>query len=349
MNNSVRAAMLPSVLTVLLIAVFLPWLVVNSGERFEFTVLDAIRGLTSSHGSDPSNFRIGDFASFISIYKDTYLAFAFGVIFYAISIAFVVFGAAFKERRKAALGPSGVSAIASVMAWIFGIESLKSHILSDGQLGSAYSGQISGFLDSAVTPGFGPLIVLAAGIMALAYYFIKEQPEKSSDFEAKVEGTIADEDEEIPKETIPSSNSASESREPRLEERTRPESVNIVRIVYKSSGTAALLAFIGAIFGFLGIGHIYVGRVGRGFLILISGFVLYAFMWLSIFGGIFGGIFGAVMGGSNASVPALQTGFGLAGVLGLLYFGLLIWQILDARSLAKKVNEHVMLTGKEPW
>ena len=128
-------------------------------------------------------------------------------------------------------------------------------------------------------------------------------------------------------------------------EKPRRKIENINRIVYKSSGTAALLAFIGAIFGLPGIGHIYVGRVGRGLLILISGFALYVFSWLSLLGGIVGGIFG----GHTASMPMVQSGVSLAMGLILMYFGLLIWQILDAKSSAKRLNEQVQLTGKEPW
>src|ERR687896_2059895 len=48
------------------------------------------------------------------------------------------------------------------------------------------------------------------------------------------------------------------------------------QLPYKSPGTAALIAFIGGIFALLGLGHIYIGNVGRGIGILISGIVIYA-------------------------------------------------------------------------
>ena len=44
---------------------------------------------------------------------------------------------------------------------------------------------------------------------------------------------------------------------------------------YKSPGTAALIAFIGGIFALLGLGHIFVGKIGKGFGILVSGFIIY--------------------------------------------------------------------------
>jgi len=36
-------------------------------------------------------------------------------------------------------------------------------------------------------------------------------------------------------------------------------------------------------------------------------------------------------------------------VFGIAYFVLFIWQIFNARKLAKKFNEVVKTTGKEPW
>ena len=36
-------------------------------------------------------------------------------------------------------------------------------------------------------------------------------------------------------------------------------------------------------------------------------------------------------------------------ILGVAYFVLWIWQIFNARKLAKKFNESVHTNGKEPW
>src|ERR687889_742472 len=62
---------------------------------------------------------------------------------------------------------------------------------------------------------------------------------------------------------------------PRVGVSTRNSSV-VDQLPYKSPGTAALIAFIGGIFALLGLGHIYIGNVGRGIGILISGIVIYA-------------------------------------------------------------------------
>ncbi len=145
-------------------------------------------------------------------------------------------------------------------------------------------------------------------------------------------------------------NESSNLEQKEVKKKTVRNSANINRIVYKSSGTAALLAFIGAIFGLPGIGHIYVGRIGRGLLILVSGFILYIFSWISVLGGLFGGLVGSVASRTpNGGLQIFQTGVGLGIFLWFAYMGLLIWQIFDARSLAKKLNEQIQLTGKEPW
>lgn len=92
---------------------------------------------------------------------------------------------------------------------------------------------------------------------------------------------------------------------------------------YKNPTTAALIAIIGGIFGFMGIGHIYAGNLGKGLFILIGGIVLF-----------FAGIF------------TVFIGVGI--VLLIIYLAIWIWQIFDARTTARKFNEHVQATGREP-
>ena len=54
----------------------------------------------------------------------------------------------------------------------------------------------------------------------------------------------------------------------------------------------------------------------------------------------------------NASSDNASAGIGaLAGmfVFSIAYIILFIWQIFNARKLAKKFNEIIKETGKEPW
>lgn len=106
---------------------------------------------------------------------------------------------------------------------------------------------------------------------------------------------------------------------------------------YKNPSTAALIAIIGGLFGFPGIGHIYVGKIMRGILILISGIILFVVGMIAIFAG-------AALGPAGFAAGAV---FG--SILIIIYIVIWIWQIFNARTLAKQFNEHVKATGKEPW
>src|SRR5438093_5107104 len=57
--------------------------------------------------------------------------------------------------------------------------------------------------------------------------------------------------------------------------KTIPSTVQTAYNPYKNPTTAALMAIIGGIFGFMGIGHIYAGKIGKGIFILIAGIVLF--------------------------------------------------------------------------
>ena len=129
------------------------------------------------------------------------------------------------------------------------------------------------------------------------------------------------------------------------EEYIRNTSV-VDQLPYKSPGTAALIAFIGGIFALLGLGHIYIGNVGRGIGILISGIVIYALLIITIiFSFSLQGLSFLAEEKSPIGIESIFTIF----VLGIAYFVLWIWQIFNARKVAKKFNESVRTTGKEPW
>jgi hypothetical protein len=121
------------------------------------------------------------------------------------------------------------------------------------------------------------------------------------------------------------------------------------QLPYKSPGTAALIAFIGGIFALLGLGHIFVGKIGKGFGILVSGiiiYVLFVIMAISLPGILLLGLVESSTGDAGSGEMMLIIMF----ILGIAYLILWIWQIFNARKLAKKFNELVRINdGKEPW
>lgn len=96
----------------------------------------------------------------------------------------------------------------------------------------------------------------------------------------------------------------------------------------KSETTTLLLAIILGLFGLQGIGHIYVGRVGRGITILIGSIILFSISIALIVT-----ILGAIIG-----IPLL-IGFVV------MFF----WQILDARKLCREYNDELEAIGETPW
>jgi TM2 domain-containing membrane protein YozV len=96
----------------------------------------------------------------------------------------------------------------------------------------------------------------------------------------------------------------------------------------KNTGIAALLAF------FLpGIGHIYVGRIASGLVILAAYYILMILAIVSFSLGFF----------------TLGVGFIFAILLGIGILAVWAWQLFNAYKLAKQFNAHVQQYGRAPW
>jgi TM2 domain-containing membrane protein YozV len=99
-----------------------------------------------------------------------------------------------------------------------------------------------------------------------------------------------------------------------------------------------LLDLILGIIGFVGIGHLYIGKIARGIVLLIFGLIIVpmfvAVMMYLIVSGI-GYIDEAVI------IPFI--------VLTAIWLIVLIWQTYDAHELAKQYNYVLRTTGLPPW
>lgn len=87
-----------------------------------------------------------------------------------------------------------------------------------------------------------------------------------------------------------------------------------------------VLAALPGIFGLVGIGHIYLGRVERGVVLLVVGLLL--------------------------AVPGTALAF-TAPVLGLpllliLFVPLWVWSIFDARNICRRYNDALDSSGQPP-
>lgn len=141
-------------------------------------------------------------------------------------------------------------------------------------------------------------------------------------------------DENIKVDECPKCHSALHEHSKNIESPSRI----VEQLPYKSPGTTALIAFLGGIFGFPGIGHIYVGKVKKGILILMGGLVIYIIM-----------VFSSIALNAAELLSSVQIWVIIIVIFLGGYIALFIWQIFDAREFAKKFNVTVRTTGKEPW
>ena len=107
-----------------------------------------------------------------------------------------------------------------------------------------------------------------------------------------------------------------ESIEPNSEQSHRPRERPME---WKSEGTTLILTIVLGILGFGGIGHMYLGQIGKGIGILIGGIILF--------------------------VLVIATW----GVALIAFIPFVIWVVYDARKQCKIYNNHLEKTGEKPW
>ncbi len=135
---------------------------------------------------------------------------------------------------------------------------------------------------------------------------------------------------------------------------------------YKSEGTTLVLSIVVGLLGIMGVGHIYLGRVRRGAIILIIGMIGWGglfvpFVMLGMFSELeessvdltaMMGMFSELEESSvdPTAMMGMMAGFGVIVIVwGIGMFVLFIWQILNSRKLCKQYNEYFEEHGKPPW
>jgi TM2 domain-containing membrane protein YozV len=108
--------------------------------------------------------------------------------------------------------------------------------------------------------------------------------------------------------------------------------ITVSTLPRKDTGIAALIAGFGGLFLF-GLGHFYVGKIGRGIVYLFLGIVLKIALAVGVM---------SLFVGSG-------VGFAILVLVALLNLFVWIWQIYDPYELAQTYNAEVERTGKPPW
>ena len=88
---------------------------------------------------------------------------------------------------------------------------------------------------------------------------------------------------------------------------------------WKSMGVTMVLTVVLGIFGIGGIGHIYLGKIIKGIVILIVGIII-------------------------AVIAVVTAGIGL-----IILIPYALWVIYDAHKLCKRYNNYLEETGRPPW
>jgi TM2 domain-containing membrane protein YozV len=101
----------------------------------------------------------------------------------------------------------------------------------------------------------------------------------------------------------------------------------------KDPNIALILALIPGLFGFLGIGHLYIGRIVRGIILLFSGFIIGPLIVALAF--------------LLTMDPVVLIVVGIFWII--IWLILLIWQTMDAYQLAKTYNHILRMRGSPPW
>ncbi len=112
----------------------------------------------------------------------------------------------------------------------------------------------------------------------------------------------------------------------------------------KNKINATILAVVLGIFGLGGIGHIYIGKIAKGFGILISMITVSLVNVISFF------LEPLAIIDITWEVPGPFSFIELIIVLlAFVGLGIFIWQIIDVRKLTKKYNDHFSKTQENLW
>jgi len=95
----------------------------------------------------------------------------------------------------------------------------------------------------------------------------------------------------------------------------------------KSVGIALVLGIL-----YIGLGHIYIGKLKRGAFIMLTGIALVAIMAVSFFSFIW-----------DSGIWVILPIFSMAS------FILWVWNLFDVNKLTKEYNDCIRRTGNPPW
>jgi hypothetical protein len=131
---------------------------------------------------------------------------------------------------------------------------------------------------------------------------------------------------------------------------------------YKSESTTLILSVMFGLFGIMGIGHIYIGKIKRGLASMMIGFTLWMvviipFALLGVYddfdeGFMLNDIESVDYSDGEVANNGMVVLLGFMAAFVIVFVGyviLYVWQILDSRKLCKAYNLHLEEHGTSLW
>ncbi len=164
---------------------------------------------------------------------------------------------------------------------------------------------------------------------------------ESPDSEKKLNSEDSPKDKTVDKfkEELGNNNEKIEKVEEKIDDKQKTS----VSVNYKSQRKTLVLSLVVGLLGLMGVGHIYLGRLRRGVIILIIAPLSWTMILISFT------ILGLAEPEEDIMIATIGVLGGIEIVLGIGLFVLFIWQILNSRKLCKEYNEYLEQNGRAPW
>ena len=129
----------------------------------------------------------------------------------------------------------------------------------------------------------------------------------------------------------------------KIEEKIDEDQQTSVSVNYKSQRKTLFLSVMVGLLGVMGVGHIYLGRLRRGIIILIIVPLSLTVIFISYT------MLGLVKPQEDVMVAVIRVLGGITLVVVIVFLVLFIWQTLNSSKLCKEYNKHLKQTGRPPW
>jgi hypothetical protein len=115
----------------------------------------------------------------------------------------------------------------------------------------------------------------------------------------------------------------------------------------KNETTATLMAFCFTLIGISGMGHMYVGAIGRAIVIMLSQWIIAAAGFILLTTGASLSAAASLSKNSSGAIGGVMALLGVVFLAGAFIFW--IWQIFDARATCRRHNFEVMNGYYNPY